>query len=118
MCNSIRLIRPQPQLISNDDGGRDDPEHRSVHGVTEHGPTVGEDQHEARVQRGAVIVVEAAMRGDERTVGRVRIGPQHLNRSSLEAVGFYDLGMVREGTRWQVTLPASTRRQAGTGGER
>ena len=36
---------------------------------------------------------------------RVRIGPQRVNRSSLEAAGYYDIGMVREGRWWQVRLP-------------
>jgi hypothetical protein len=38
---------------------------------------------------------------------RVRIGPQRVSRDSVEAVGFYDIGMLREGRWWQVTLPAS-----------
>jgi hypothetical protein len=38
---------------------------------------------------------------------RVRIGPQRVSRDSVEASGFYDIGMVREGRWWQVTLPAS-----------
>jgi hypothetical protein len=38
---------------------------------------------------------------------RVRIGPQKVNRSSLEAAGYYDIGMVREGPWWQVRLPMS-----------
>jgi hypothetical protein len=37
---------------------------------------------------------------------RVRIAPQRLDTDSLQATGFYDLGMVREGSRWQVTLPS------------
>src|SRR5437870_3191960 len=41
---------------------------------------------------------------------RVRIAPQRLDPDSLQAAGFYDLGMVREGSRWQVTLPAPGRR--------
>jgi hypothetical protein len=45
---------------------------------------------------------------------RVRIGLQHRNPSSMEAVGFYDLGMVREGARWQVTLPQLAAPRAGT----
>jgi hypothetical protein len=56
--------------------------------------------------------------GLTRQHARVRLGPQHLNRRSLEAVGFYDLGMVREDARWQVTLPRSTWRPAGTGRKR
>jgi hypothetical protein len=49
---------------------------------------------------------------------RVRIGPQHRDRSSMEAVGFYDLGMVREGARWQVTLPQPAAPRTGTRRER
>jgi hypothetical protein len=37
---------------------------------------------------------------------RVRIAPQRLDPDSVQAAGFYDLGMVREGSRWQVTLPS------------
>jgi hypothetical protein len=42
---------------------------------------------------------------------RVRIGPQQMDRGSLQAAGFYDLGMVREGARWQVTVPAPGRKE-------
>jgi hypothetical protein len=38
---------------------------------------------------------------------RVRLGPQRVDPDSFQAVGFYDLGMVREGRRWQVALPSS-----------
>jgi hypothetical protein len=40
---------------------------------------------------------------------RVRIGPQKVNRHSLEAAGYYDIGMVREGRWWQVRLPEERR---------
>jgi hypothetical protein len=40
---------------------------------------------------------------------RVRIGPQRVNRHSLEATGYYDIGMVREGRWWQVRLPEERR---------
>jgi len=55
--------------------------------------------------------------GLRRERARVRIGPQHRHPYSLEAVGFYDLGMVRECARWQVTLPAPAVPRAGTGRE-
>lgn len=38
---------------------------------------------------------------------RVRIGPQRVTPGSREGSGFYDVGMVREGARWQVKLPRS-----------
>jgi hypothetical protein len=56
-----------------------------------------------------------------RTVGlrgkraRVRIGQQRVIAGAREASGFYDVGMVREGTRWQVKLPRSAAPRAGTG---
>jgi hypothetical protein len=49
---------------------------------------------------------------------RVRIGAQHQNRASMEAVGFYDLGLVREGARWQVTLPGPAAPRTGSRRER
>ena len=53
-----------------------------------------------------------------RNRARVRIGAQHQNRSSMEAVGFYDLGLVREGARWQVTLPEPAAPRTGSRRER
>jgi hypothetical protein len=38
---------------------------------------------------------------------RVRIGPQRVISGGREGSGFYDVGMVREGARWQVKLPRS-----------
>ena len=45
---------------------------------------------------------------------RVRLAPQRRDPQSMEAVGFYDLGMVREGARWQVLLPAPGAPRPGT----
>lgn len=56
--------------------------------------------------------------GLRRDRARVRIGPQRVNPYSMEASGFYDLGMVREGARWQVTLPRIVAPRAGRGRER
>jgi hypothetical protein len=59
-----------------------------------------------------------------RTVGlrgrraRVRIAQRRVNPGSREASGFYDVGMVREGARWQVTLPRFAAPRSGTGRER
>jgi hypothetical protein len=38
---------------------------------------------------------------------RVRIVPQRIDPGSFRAVGFYDIGMVQEGRRWQVRLPSA-----------
>jgi hypothetical protein len=68
----------------------------------------------------ALLFSQPALRlrtlGITRTHARVRVGTPPMSRRSREPAGFYDLRMVREGARWQVTLPASTRRQARTGG--
>lgn len=51
-----------------------------------------------------------AMRRDR---ARVRLWTQQRAPGSREPAGFYDLGMVREGVRWQVLLPASSAPRAG-----
>src|SRR5262249_55526736 len=59
-----------------------------------------------------------------RTVGlrgrraRVRIGQPRMDPGRREASGFYDVGMVREGARWQVTLPRLAAPRSGSGRER
>jgi hypothetical protein len=66
----------------------------------------------------------AAPRLRLRTVGlrgrraRVRIGPQRVNPGGREGSGFYDIGMVREGARWQVTLPRFAAPRGGAGRQR
>jgi hypothetical protein len=49
-----------------------------------------------------------ALRGGR---ARVRIAPQQEDRKSTAPVGFYDVGMEREGSRWQVRLPAAGARR-------
>lgn len=67
----------------------------------------------------ALLFARPALRlrtlGMTRRHARVRLGPQHLDRHSREAVGFYDLGMVWEEGRWQVTLPRPGRPLSGRG---
>ncbi len=52
--------------------------------------------------RPALRLRTVALRPDR---ARVRVAPQRVDPHSLEAVGYYDIGMVREGAWWQVTLP-------------
>jgi hypothetical protein len=52
--------------------------------------------------------------GLRRDRARVRIAARRVNLHSREASGYYDLGMVREGARWQVTLPRIVAPRAGT----
>jgi hypothetical protein len=47
-------------------------------------------------------LLTVALRPDR---ARVRIAPPGGDPNSLEAAGFYDVNMVREGPRWQVMLP-------------